>query len=52
MAPEYLAQGRLTEKVDVYSYGVLILEIVSGVQNNKFQLDDSLNTLATAVISL
>uniref|UniRef100_F6HUX8 Cysteine-rich receptor-like protein kinase 43 n=1 Tax=Vitis vinifera TaxID=29760 RepID=F6HUX8_VITVI len=48
MAPEYLAQGRLTDKVDVYSYGVLILEIVSGVQNNKFQLDDSLNTLATA----
>lgn len=48
MAPEYLAQGRLTEKVDVYSYGVLILEIVSGMQNNKFQLDDSLNTLATA----
>ncbi|KAL6325682.1 hypothetical protein AAG906_023527 [Vitis piasezkii] len=48
MAPEYLAQGRLTDKVDVYSYGVLILEIVSGMQNNKFQLDDSLNTLATA----
>ncbi|KAF3685962.1 putative high affinity nitrate transporter 2.7-like isoform X1 [Capsicum annuum] len=27
MAPEYLAQGQLTDKVDVYSFGVLILEI-------------------------
>ena len=34
MAPELLAQGRLTEKVDVYSFGVLVLEIVSGVKNS------------------
>ncbi|KAL9660445.1 hypothetical protein QQ045_025260 [Rhodiola kirilowii] len=47
MAPEYLAQGRLTEKVDVYSFGVLVLEIVSGIQNNKFQVGDSLDTLVT-----
>ena len=52
IAPEYLAQGQLTEKVDVYGYGVLILEIVSGVQNNKFHPDDRLNTLVTAVICL
>ncbi|KAK9272646.1 hypothetical protein L1049_003022 [Liquidambar formosana] len=48
MAPEYLAQGRLTEKVDVYSYGVLVLEIVSGEQNNKFSSKESLDTLVTA----
>ncbi|KAL9668409.1 hypothetical protein QQ045_002790 [Rhodiola kirilowii] len=47
MAPEYLAQGRLTEKVDVYSFGVLVLEIVSGIQNNKFQAGDCLDTLVT-----
>ncbi|KAL6294479.1 hypothetical protein ACE6H2_002621 [Prunus campanulata] len=35
MAPEYLAHGQLTEKVDVYSFGVLILEIVTGRQNNR-----------------
>ncbi|XP_060196261.1 cysteine-rich receptor-like protein kinase 2 isoform X2 [Lycium barbarum] len=35
MAPEYFAHGRLTEKADVYSFGVLLLEIVTGRQNNK-----------------
>ena len=34
MAPELLAQGRLTEKVDVYRFGVLVLEIVGGVKNS------------------
>lgn len=40
MAPEYLVRGQLTEKADVYSYGVLVLEIVSGRKNNAF-VDDS-----------
>ncbi|XP_049389587.1 cysteine-rich receptor-like protein kinase 2 [Solanum stenotomum] len=35
MAPEYLTRGQLTEKADVYSFGVLLLEIVTGRQNNK-----------------
>ncbi|KAG2687546.1 hypothetical protein I3843_09G057500 [Carya illinoinensis] len=30
LAPEYALGGRLTMKADVYSFGVLILEIVSG----------------------
>lgn len=49
MAPEYLAHGQLTEKVDVYSFGVLILEIVTGRQNNRnrtAEYTDSLVTLA------
>ncbi|GLJ33748.1 hypothetical protein SUGI_0678360 [Cryptomeria japonica] len=29
-APEYALHGQLTEKADVYSYGILVLEIVSG----------------------
>ncbi|PPD96978.1 hypothetical protein GOBAR_DD06004 [Gossypium barbadense] len=40
MAPEYLANGRLTEKADIYSFGVLLLEIVTGTQNNKGQYTD------------
>ncbi|PKI60402.1 hypothetical protein CRG98_019203 [Punica granatum] len=35
MAPEYLAHGQLTEKADVYSFGVLLLETVTGRQNNR-----------------
>ncbi|CAI0456169.1 unnamed protein product [Linum tenue] len=34
MAPEYLVRGQLTEKADVYSFGVLVLEIVSGKRCN------------------
>ncbi|KAI4342541.1 hypothetical protein MLD38_027158 [Melastoma candidum] len=30
MAPEYLVRGQLTEKADVYAFGVLVLEIMSG----------------------
>ncbi|KZV57608.1 hypothetical protein F511_03068, partial [Dorcoceras hygrometricum] len=29
-APEYIATGRLTPKCDVYSYGVVLLELLSG----------------------
>ncbi|XP_057854629.2 cysteine-rich receptor-like protein kinase 2 [Cryptomeria japonica] len=29
-APEYAVHGQLTDKADVYSYGMLVLEIVSG----------------------
>lgn len=49
MAPEYIAEGRLTDKIDVYSFGVLVLEIVSGLQNNKFQSENSLETLVIHV---
>ncbi|XP_071717008.1 cysteine-rich receptor-like protein kinase 2 [Rutidosis leptorrhynchoides] len=35
MAPEYLAHGHLTEKADVYSFGILLLEVVTGIENNR-----------------
>ncbi|KAG0587010.1 hypothetical protein KC19_2G134200 [Ceratodon purpureus] len=30
MAPEFIMRGQLSEKVDVFSYGVLLMEIVTG----------------------
>ncbi|KAF7819552.1 putative cysteine-rich receptor-like protein kinase 43 [Senna tora] len=42
---EYLAEGRLTEKVDTYSFGVLVLEIVSGIANSKFESAETFETL-------
>ncbi|KAD2393759.1 hypothetical protein E3N88_40736 [Mikania micrantha] len=46
MAPEYLALGQLTEKADVYSYGVLLLEIVTGIQNNRSKNSEYSDSLA------
>ncbi|KAH7858624.1 hypothetical protein Vadar_025989 [Vaccinium darrowii] len=35
LAPEYVLGGQLTLKADVYSFGVLILEVVSGRSSSK-----------------
>ncbi|EOY13467.1 Leucine-rich repeat transmembrane protein kinase, putative isoform 3 [Theobroma cacao] len=35
MAPEYAMHGRLSDKADVYSFGIVALEIVSGRCNTK-----------------
>ncbi|KAK8368351.1 hypothetical protein V6Z12_A01G034600 [Gossypium hirsutum] len=36
MSPEYAMQGQFSEKSDVFSFGVLLLEIVSGRRNTSF----------------
>ncbi|KAL9991692.1 putative protein kinase RLK-Pelle-DLSV family [Helianthus debilis subsp. tardiflorus] len=41
MAPEYALWGHLSDKVDVYSYGILLLETVSG-KNNTVPINDSI----------
>eukprot|EP01018_Ginkgo_biloba_P036600 Gb_13105 [translate_table: standard] len=38
MAPEYAMRGQLSVKADVYSFGVLLLEIVSGRKNTDYTL--------------
>ncbi|RWW32737.1 hypothetical protein GW17_00002582, partial [Ensete ventricosum] len=35
LAPEYAMQGQLTKKADVYSFGVLVIEIISGRSSSK-----------------
>ncbi|CAI8593302.1 unnamed protein product [Vicia faba] len=37
MAPEYAMHGYLTDKADVYSFGIVALEIVSGKSNTMFR---------------
>ncbi|KAM4079733.1 hypothetical protein ACJW30_09G137300 [Castanea mollissima] len=40
MSPEYAMEGRFSEKSDVFSFGVLLLEIVSGRKNSSFYHDE------------
>ncbi|XXG90304.1 hypothetical protein AAC387_Pa12g2107 [Persea americana] len=37
MAPEYALRGYLTDKADVYSFGIVALEIVSGKSNTNYK---------------
>lgn len=40
LAPEYAMRGHLTEKTDVFAFGVVALEIVSGRPNSDSSLDE------------
>uniref|UniRef100_A0A2N9EM92 non-specific serine/threonine protein kinase n=1 Tax=Fagus sylvatica TaxID=28930 RepID=A0A2N9EM92_FAGSY len=49
MSPEYAGHGQFSVKSDIFSFGVLVLEIVSGKRNRGFcHLDDHLNLLGLA----
>ncbi|KAL5537505.1 hypothetical protein UlMin_045602 [Ulmus minor] len=39
-APEYAIHGQLSEKADTYSYGVVVLEILSGQKGSEIREDD------------
>ena len=41
MSPEYAMNGVVSIKTDVFSFGVLLLEIVSGKKNNNRHYSDS-----------
>ncbi|CAN6443546.1 unnamed protein product [Victoria cruziana] len=40
MAPEYAMRGYLTDKADIYSFGVVAMEIVSGKSNTNYRPKD------------
>ncbi|XP_024024770.1 G-type lectin S-receptor-like serine/threonine-protein kinase At4g27290 [Morus notabilis] len=49
MSPEYMMDGHFSVKSDVFSFGVMVLEIVSGKTNRRFEHPDhNLNLLGHA----
>ncbi|GLU23231.1 hypothetical protein SLE2022_392540 [Rubroshorea leprosula] len=47
MAPEYAMEGLFSVKSDVFSFGVLLLEIISGKKNKGFHLSEYGESLLT-----
>lgn len=46
MPPEYAMRGIVSIKTDVFSFGVIVLEIISGKKNNShYDSEDPLNLI-------
>jgi serine/threonine protein kinase len=49
MAPEYAMEGLFSIKSDVFSFGVILLEIINGKKNSGFYLTEHAQTLLAYV---
>ena len=49
MAPEYISHGHYSEKSDVFSFGILVLEIVSGKKKSWLCNTDDVELLISYV---
>ncbi|XP_056687560.1 cysteine-rich receptor-like protein kinase 15 isoform X2 [Spinacia oleracea] len=48
MAPEYAMEGLFSVKSDVFSFGVIVLEIISGIRSSRYFKDHSKSLVAYA----
>jgi len=49
MAPKYAMEGVFSVKSNVFSFGVILLEIISGKKNSDFYLTEHAQTLLAYV---
>ena len=49
MAPEYAMHGQFSVKSDIFSFGVLVLEIISGKKNSCFRHGEKIEDLLSYV---
>lgn len=52
LSPEYATYGQVSTKLDVFSFGVLVLEIVSGRKNIDYMFPPPKHCLTQWVMSL
>ncbi|XP_057796581.1 G-type lectin S-receptor-like serine/threonine-protein kinase At2g19130 [Salvia miltiorrhiza] len=52
LAPEWLSGVAITTKADVYSYGMLLFELVSGRRNTELSADDNANFFPSLAASV
>lgn len=50
LAPEYIMYGKVDEKIDVYSYGVVLLELITGKEAIQIDLESHHESLVLWVI--
>lgn len=54
MSPEYAMHGRFSVKSDVFSFGVMVLEIISGKKNScsfdSYRVDDLLSSVSIKLL--
>lgn len=51
MAPEYVREGQVTPKIDVYAFGVILLELITG-KDAVFTQDGREALLSTEIVSI
>lgn len=49
MAPEYLENGKVTHKIDVYAFGVVLLELITG--KDAFSMEDGRDVLLSEAVT-